>query len=144
MREIILVHHHHHHHHQWRIQNSVMGGLEIFLKNLLLFLANERNNLGTSSSSSSSSSVADPELGYGGVLRFFWKIFLNGGPNYFFTPFFPKIYPFFKELTFFWISMGDLVPPTPPWIRHWSSSSSSQHSQLEISVFEIVSLNLHS
>ena len=24
------------------------------------------------------------------------------------------------ELTFFWISMGGLVPPGPPWIRHCS------------------------
>jgi len=34
-----------------------------------------------------------------------------GGPNHFFTPFFPKIYPFFNELTFFWISMRG--PCTP-------------------------------
>ena len=50
-----------------------------------------------------------------GALRFFWKIFL--GPNHFFTPFSPKIYPFFKELTFFWISMGGASTPWPPWIR---------------------------
>jgi len=60
--------------------------------------------------------VADPELGYGGV-RFFWKIFLNEGPNHFFNPLFPKIYPFFKELTFFWISMGGPSTAGPPWIR---------------------------
>ena len=42
--------------------------------------------------------VEDPELGHG--LRFFWKIFLNGRPNHFFTSFPPKIYPFFMKLTF--------------------------------------------
>jgi len=58
--------------------------------------------------------VADPELGNGeGGLEIFLKIFLNGGPNYFFTPFFPKIYPFFKKLTFFWISMGGASTPCP-------------------------------
>jgi len=42
--------------------------------------------------------VADPELGYGGGIEIFLKNFSQWGSP---TTFFPKIYPFFKELTFF-------------------------------------------
>jgi len=53
---------------------------------------------------------------YGG-LEIFLKNFSQWGANHFFTLFSSKLYPFFKELTFFWVSMGGggggLVPSAP-------------------------------
>ena len=57
----------------------------------------------------------------GGALRFFWKIFLNGGAKPLFYSFFPKNFLFFQGIDLFldvnW--GGGPCTPWPPWIRHW-------------------------